>query len=104
MADRAGGGTSVGRGASSIVRMTGDFCGATTFATCGCVTGMVSFALSKAQPPTVAATEAAVISILTPGTPVAGRLLDDWDGGIEVFSRIDVLFDRFSCSINPRRS
>lgn len=42
-----------------------------------------SVLLSIAQPPTVAASDAAVINILTPGAPDAGRP-DDFDGGMSV--------------------
>jgi hypothetical protein len=68
----SGGGTSVGSGPNSIER-----------ATIGCVEAeavagveeavVLLVLLIKAQPPIVEASEAAVISSLTPGAPEAGR-------------------------------
>ena len=69
--DAAGGGTSVGNGAS-LTDNTG--AGSGRLSTTADCAGVLSFELSSAQPPTVAASDAAVISILTPGTPVAGFL------------------------------
>jgi hypothetical protein len=54
---------------------------------------LVLFALNTAQPPTVAASDAAVIKTLTPGAPAAGRLagladdmmwLQGWEGNVLV--------------------
>jgi hypothetical protein len=66
------GGTSVGSGASLIVTAgTAAACSGT-----GAVTGLGSLALINAQPPSVAANEAAVMNILTPGALVLGFLAD----------------------------
>jgi hypothetical protein len=67
------GGTNVGSGASLIVTA-----GAITCAGAGGgggATGCGSFAPITAQPPTVAANDAAVINIFTPGALVAGFLV-----------------------------
>ena len=63
-------GTSVGKGARLISRVGASACDAV----CGaagnaedCAAGCASFALSKAQPPSVAASEAAAMSVFTPG-------------------------------------
>lgn len=78
-------GTSVGRGAS-LIENTGATTCAEAGGCIGCVgcTGAVSFALINAQPPTVAANEAAVMSIFTPGPPVLGFLLG-LIGGMSMF-------------------
>ena len=66
------GGTNVGSGASLIVTVREVACPG---AGAGIVTGFASVLLIKAQPPSVAANEAAVISILTPGALEAGFLV-----------------------------
>jgi hypothetical protein len=63
------GGTSVGSGASLIVTA-----GATACADTGTAAGCGSVALMTAQPPNVAASDAAVMNSFTPGALVAGFL------------------------------
>jgi hypothetical protein len=53
----------------------------------GCA-GRVSLALMTAQPPIVAATEAAVMNIFTPGIPVVGFLLGFTGGMSQSFSSL----------------
>ena len=75
----SGGGTNVGSGCNLTVKaavVAGGYTGAEVV-----VEDMPSVLLSIAQPPIVTASEAAVISILTPGAPEAGRP-DDFEGGM----------------------
>ncbi len=67
-------GTNVGKGARLISCVDTSTSDAACAADCGaagkaddCAAGFVSFTLSKAQPPSVAASEAVAMSILTPG-------------------------------------
>lgn len=86
-------GTSVGNGASLIESTGATACAAAGGCTAGI--GLVSFALINAQPPTVAANEAAVISIFTPGVPVLGFWLG-LTGGMSIFP--------FGINIRPSHS
>ena len=80
-------GTSVGKGARLIIRVGASACGAACDAVCGavgnvddCAAGCTSFALSNAQPPSVAASEAAAMSVFTPGVSLDLEL--DLAGGM----------------------
>jgi hypothetical protein len=66
-------GTNVGKGARLIVSVEASACGAICDASSNvedCAAGFASFPLSKAQPPSVAASEAAAMNIFTPGVPL----------------------------------
>ncbi len=65
--DCGAGGTNVGSGARVI-----ESAGACAWGAAGCGAGCTSVALSSAQPPNVAATEAAVINTFIPGALVVG--------------------------------
>lgn len=78
-------GTSVGNGARLIICVGASACDAV----CGtagnvedCAAGCASCALSKAQPPSVAASEAAAMSVFTPGASLDLDLELDLAGGM----------------------
>ena len=80
-------GTSVGKGARLINRVAASACDAVCDAVCGavsnvedCAAGCASFALSNAQPPSVAASEAAAMNVFTLG--VSLDLERDLAGGM----------------------
>ena len=80
-------GTNVGNGARLIIRIGASACDAACDAVCGavgnvddCAAGCTSFALSNAQPPSVAASEAAAMSVFTPGVSLDLEL--DLAGGM----------------------
>jgi hypothetical protein len=83
--ERGTNGTSVGKGARLINRVGASACDAVCGAVSNvddCAAGCATFALSKAQPPSVAASEAAAMSVFTPGASLDLDFELDLAGGM----------------------